>query len=106
MPQQACIISCSFPSKEAARAAAQALLAAKLIACGQIREIESHYNWQGKTEQSSEWLLELKTLENLYPQIEAKLKDLHSYDCPEILATALLTGSKDYLQWLEEQCSG
>jgi len=83
---------------------AQALVEGRLAACVQITgPIQSVYRWQEKIERADEWLCSIKTRKTLFSEVEAAIRQLHPYQCPEILATPILAGSDAYLQWLSEQ---
>lgn len=86
-----------------ARRIAETLVARRLAACVQIGgPIESIYRWQGNVETSQEWLCTAKTTQEAYPHVEQCIRELHSYDEPEIVATEVVTGSVSYLKWLQE----
>jgi len=86
--------------KEAAKIA-QVLLESKLIACANIIDgVRSLFWWQGKIDSSKEVLLVLKTKKILFKKIVAKVKSLHSYQTPEIIALPIVNGSDDYLSWV------
>lgn len=86
--------------EEAAKIGAD-LLERRLVACVQtIGPITSRYRWQGKLEEEREWQLLAKTETGLYPQVEVAIRDLHSYEEPEIIAIPVLAGSKGYLDWI------
>jgi periplasmic divalent cation tolerance protein len=81
---------------------AQTLVQQRLAACVQIiGPIASVYHWQGKVEKAQEWQCWCKSRRELYDRIEAAIRRLHPYQVPEILATAVLAGSADYLAWLD-----
>jgi periplasmic divalent cation tolerance protein len=83
------------------------LLERRLVACAQtVGPITSRYRWQGKLEEEREWQLLAKTEAGLYPQVEVAIRDLHSYEEPEILAIPVLAGSKGYLDWVSANVSG
>jgi len=89
--------------KQQARAIAQGLLKAKLIACANIVDgIESLFWWQGKIDTSKEALLILKTRKSLFNELAAKVKALHSYDVPEIIALPIAAGEGKYLKWIKD----
>ena len=67
--------------------------------------IESIYHWKGKMETSREWLLLIKTREDLFKKIKSSIKKLHSYETPEIIAVPIIKGSKEYLNWLDDELS-
>jgi periplasmic divalent cation tolerance protein len=88
-------------SKDQADKLAQALVARRLAACVQVAgPITSTYHWQGKIETSQEWTCLIKSLESKYTALEAAIRELHPYEVPEILATRVVAGSKDYLDWV------
>jgi len=90
--------------KKDAEALARAVLDGRLGACVQLSgPIESHYWWNGRIETASEWTVTIKTRRDLYRPLEKLLLDLHPYDQPEILATAVSEVSAGYLKWLTEQ---
>jgi len=81
---------------------AKALVEGRLAACANILEnVSSIYWWEGRVEQSKECLLTVKTVDGLLQQIIDKVKELHSYRTPEIIAFEVKGGSKDYLDWVE-----
>lgn len=87
-----------------ARNIARALVKERLAACVNLHTpaVRSVYRWQGKVEQANEVLLTIKTSSRLFPRVERRVKQLHSYDTPEILGVTVAAGSRDYLKWLEE----
>lgn len=88
--------------EEAARLA-DLLVGANLAACVQILpEIESVYRWQGKIERQAEVLLFAKTSRAKFSELEREVRNLHSYETPEIVAVPIVEGSKAYLDWLDE----
>lgn len=88
-------------SKQEAETIAQQLLDAKLIACANIVwPVSSRFRWGGKVEQAEEFLVLLKSRQDLFDELTAKVKALHSYEVPEVLALPIAAGSKDYLDWL------
>jgi len=82
---------------------ARALVEGRLAACVNIvRNIRSIYSWQGKVEDESEILMIVKTQKNLFNSLSKKVRELHSYTVPEIIAVPIVEGSEDYLKWLKE----
>jgi periplasmic divalent cation tolerance protein len=95
------------PSKELADAIARALIERRLAACVQIAgPITSVYRWQGQIETSSEWTCTIKARAARYAEVEAAIRELHTYDVPEILATPVAAGSAAYLEWLAAEATG
>jgi periplasmic divalent cation tolerance protein len=93
----------TFDDRSLAENLAKELLEKRLAACIQIAEIESFYRWKGNVENSKEFLCIIKTKKDLYEAVESEIKRLHSYEVPEIIALPILSGSKEYLSWIEEE---
>ncbi|MBN1621573.1 MAG: divalent-cation tolerance protein CutA [Endomicrobiales bacterium] len=94
-------ITCS--DREEAGKISKALLDEKLAACvNMVPEIHSTYWWQGKIETSAEVFLMAKTAESKLDIVIAKVKELHSYDVPEVIALPIVGGNPDYLKWIDE----
>jgi periplasmic divalent cation tolerance protein len=97
-------VTAAVGSREEAGRIATALVERRLAACVQIvGPVRSVYRWQGKVEQADEWLCQAKTTRDRFDAVEAAIHELHSYECPEIIATPIVAGSAAYLQWLGEQ---
>jgi len=91
-------------SREEAEKLARHLLEARLAACvNVIMQIQSFYWWQGKIEDSQEWLLIIKTARDLFDKVRAVLETAHSYELPEVLALPIVDGSPNYLAWLDRE---
>ena len=95
-------VSCAAGSQENAREIAAALVEQRLAACVHVMPIESHYRWQGQVHHDSEFLLEAKTTAEKLAAIEDLIKQLHSYELPEVSVTAIIGGSADYLTWIAD----
>lgn len=65
-----------------------------------VRGVRSIYRWEGKTEDEQEVLMIVKTRKSLFAKLSQRVKALHSYTVPEIIATQVVQGSEDYLRWL------
>jgi periplasmic divalent cation tolerance protein len=90
--------------REDAERIARELVERRLVACVQISgPIESTYRWQGKIETAEEWQCRAKTRGDLFDRIEQAIRQLHPYEVPEILAIPILSGSADYLAWLDSE---
>jgi periplasmic divalent cation tolerance protein len=95
------VVLCTVPDEGSAGRIAQALVAEGLAACVNVLpRLSSVYRWEGEVRSSEEVLLILKTRQERYAALEARVKELHPYTVPEIIALPIQQGSKDYLDWL------
>ncbi|PYS82774.1 MAG: divalent-cation tolerance protein CutA, partial [Acidobacteria bacterium] len=80
---------------------AEMLVSARLAACVQILpEIESVYRWQGEVKREKEILILATTVASRFADLETKVRTLHSYETPEIIAVPITASSAPYLEWL------
>ena len=90
-------------SEEDAGRMTRSLVEKRLAACTQIiGPLLSTYWWKGEIEEAKEWLCIIKSRKELYNELEQAIKEVHTYEKPEIVATSIIEGSKDYLSWLNE----
>lgn len=98
------MITTTVESRVDAEKMAAMLLANRLVACAQITgPVSSSYWWQGKIVSSEEYLLVMKSDESRYDELEQRIRELHPYETPEIIATAITHISEGYRQWLEQE---
>ena len=91
-------------SEEEGARIAEALLEERLIACANlVGGIRSLYRWKGQVCDDREILLLCKTQRQLFPQLSGKVKSIHSYEVPEIIALPLIEGWQPYLDWVEQE---
>ena len=91
-------------NREEALVIARTVVAEKLAACANILgEVTSIYEWQGEVHEDGEAALILKTRTELFGDLAARIRELHSYDCPCIVAWPIEAGSEDYLSWIGDQ---
>ena len=91
----------TLPERAHAEALARDLLAARLAACIQIgAAVESLYHWRGEIETASETPLAIKTRAELYPRVEAAIRERHPYELPEIVAVPITDGWPGYVDWI------
>jgi periplasmic divalent cation tolerance protein len=96
------ILLCTVPDRETAKDLAEMLVEKGLAACVNISSpITSIYRWQGKTEQSDEFQLFVKTTKDRYQACESVLLAKHPYELPEIIAVPVEQGLDGYLNWVE-----
>ena len=83
---------------------AEALVTDRLAACvNVVGPISSTYRWQGEIVHDQELLLVIKTRAALFGAVEARVKQLHSYTTPEVIALPIAAGSAAYLDWLRAE---
>lgn len=97
-----CLVMVTAASEQEGEKIAKALLAEKLAACVNITPVSSFYTWQEKINSDREWQLLIKTSLNLFDELAQKIKVLHSYEVPEIIALPIITGSQSYLNWITD----
>jgi periplasmic divalent cation tolerance protein len=88
------------PSRDEAQSIARLLIEEKLAACVQLLPIESFYIWQDKTQNDAEILLLIKTRTALFDAAIARIKQVHTYTVPEIVAIPFAAGFQDYFAWI------
>ncbi len=97
------LVLCTVNSRDLANNIAKSLVSEKLAACVNISEnITSVYTWDNKVVEDNEILLIIKSKKSLFPMVESKIKQLHTYDVPEIISIDIQEGSEDYLKWLNQ----
>ncbi len=82
---------------------ARSIVDAGLGACVQVAEVRSFYRWEGDVHDDPEWQLQVKTSAARLEAVIAHIREHHSYDVPEIIATPIVGGSQDYLGWVTEE---
>lgn len=94
----------TIDDRAAAQALADALVGERLAACVQVSgPIASTYRWQGKLERAEEWLCTAKTTGARASALVTRLRELHSYDHPEILVTPVTDADAGYAAWVAAQ---
>ncbi len=97
------IVFITASNEEEAAQIARALVEARLAGCVNIvRGVRSVYRWQEKIEDEPELLMIAKTRRERFEALVGKVKELHSYAVPEVVAFPIVEGSADYLAWLKE----
>jgi periplasmic divalent cation tolerance protein len=102
-PSQYGVVLVTTSSVEEAEEIATVLVQEQFAACVSILPINSIYTWQGKLHKEQEWQLLIKTDLAQFPILEAKIRELHSYEVPEIIALPIIAGSQPYLNWISQQ---
>ena len=95
------VVLVTVPDGKDASRIGEALVSEKLAACvNVVPGIESIYRWEGAVTRDAEWLLIIKTTEKRFDEMERRVKELHVYDTPEVIAVKVSGGSEEYLEWL------
>jgi len=95
------LILVATKDKQEAEKITLALLNERLIACGNITSpVTSFFHWSGQIEKSEEYLVFMKSRMDLFAQVAERVKALHSYEVPEILALPIADGARTYFDWL------
>jgi periplasmic divalent cation tolerance protein len=100
----ACFVYITAPDKAAALTIGRALVDARLAACANVFDgMTSVYRWQGRVQEDGEAVLIAKTREDLVPALTEKVRALHSYECPCVVALPVVGGSQPFLDWIEAE---
>ncbi len=97
-----CIVQTTTDDGVKADEIAAALVAERLAACVQIASVVSHYFWKGAPERAQEFLLSIKAHRDDFEAVAAKIRELHDYDLPEIVALPIISADPAYLDWMAE----
>ncbi len=98
------LILSTVDSAELGHKVANGLVEAGLAACVNIvANVRSVYRWEGRICDERELLLVIKTRSELFEAVRALIRQLHTYEVPEIIAVPICRGDSDYLSWLDEQ---
>jgi periplasmic divalent cation tolerance protein len=97
------VVLCTVPDAATGERIAEALVEERLAACvNLVPGLRSFYRWKGKLQREAELLLVIKTRAERLDALMERLKSLHPYEVPEILALPIAAGSEAYLLWIEE----
>jgi len=96
------IIKTTFPDKDSAKSAAKLIVERRLAACVQLLPIESVYSWQGEICDESEVLLLIKTRAERFGEVAEFIKQIHTYEVPEIVQVPIVGGLGEYLLWIDD----
>jgi len=96
------LVLSTVPVKGSARIA-EMLVNERLVACVNATPVRSTYRWKGEICRDREELLVMKTRESLFPKVMKRLREVHPYEVPEILAVPVWGGFPGYLDWVTEE---
>lgn len=98
------VLLATAPDGPAAETLARTLVTEGLAACvNRVPGVQSTYRWQGAVQESAEVLLVIKSTSAAYAALERRIRELHPYEVPEIVALPIVRGSQPYLAWLTGQ---
>jgi periplasmic divalent cation tolerance protein len=98
----ACLVCINAGSREEALAVGRALVEERLAAAANVMDgVTSIYHWQGAIEETGEALLIVKTRAALVGPLTERVRALHSYDCPAVVALPVIDGHAPYLAWID-----
>ncbi|HTR45713.1 MAG TPA: divalent-cation tolerance protein CutA [Thermodesulfovibrionales bacterium] len=97
------VVLITASNEEEAAKIARALVDSGLAGCVNIvRGVRSIYRWKGMIEDEAEVLMIAKTAKDKFGALSKKVKEMHSYTVPEIIAFPIVEGSREYLDWLRD----
>ena len=100
----ACMIYVTTSTREEAVGIARQLVESRLAACANVLPaVTSVYWWRDALQEDSEAVLIVKTRRDLVGEVTAKVKELHSYDCPCVVSIHLEGGNEDYFEWIAKE---
>ncbi|HNX53246.1 MAG TPA: divalent-cation tolerance protein CutA [Pontiellaceae bacterium] len=98
------LIYVTAPSRKEAERLAETVVTERLAACANILDgVTSIFHWEGNLCRENEAVLFLKTEEDRTEALIARIRQLHSYECPCITVLPVEGGSPDFLQWVKEE---
>ena len=96
-------VSTTLPDRDAANRLGRRLVEERLAACAQVvGPVSSVFWWHGEVESAGEWYCHLKTTAARVDALIARIRELHPYETPEILAVPVVQGDEAYLRWIAD----
>jgi periplasmic divalent cation tolerance protein len=100
-PAEALVVLIAIPAADAPGLARKLVEERRAACVNQLPGVRSTYVWDGRVEEAGETLLLVKTTVAGYPALERRVRELHPYDVPELLAVRVAAGFEPYLDWLK-----
>jgi periplasmic divalent cation tolerance protein len=98
------LVLTTVPDERSGQKIATHIVKERLSACVTVSAAsQSFYWWQGKISNEKEHILFIKTKASLFTDLEKRIKEIHPYEVPEIVALPFLKGSAKYLNWIEKE---
>ena len=102
MGAESLVVLCTCPDEGTGQRVARSLVEEGLAACvNAIPNIVSTYRWEDRVQDDREVLLLIKSSSSVYGRLEARIRELHPYELPEVVAVPVVRGSAAYLDWLQ-----
>lgn len=102
-PLDACIVFVTVGGPELAQTIARSLVEERLAACVNVLPgVTSIYRWEGRICEDAEVVLVIKTTAGRLDALTSRVRDLHTYQVPEVVAVPIVAGSAPYLAWVAE----
>jgi periplasmic divalent cation tolerance protein len=95
------VVLCTAPPGGAENIA-RTIVQERLAACVNVTEVKSYFAWEGKLCMDPEELMIIKTNMKTVEPLRARIKELHSYELPEIIVLPIVAGDEGYLQWIKQ----
>ena len=98
------VVLCTVGDDASAQALARALVEERLAGCVSRAPVQSTYRWKEAVVSEGEVLLTIKTERSLWLSVRRRIRELHAYECPEIVGIDAAEVDSDYLEWLLAAC--
>lgn len=97
-------VTTTLPDRASADRLAETLVAERLAACAQVLgPVSSTYRWEGRVQHAEEWYCNLKTTDQQLPALQQRIRELHPYELPEVIAISISGGDQQYLEWIRTE---
>ena len=102
-----CVVLVTCANRKEAKAIGNEIVKLKLAACANIiGQINSLFFWNKKLQSEKECLVVFKTRISRFPKLSTQVKKMHSYSVPEIIALPIISGNREYLNWVKLESGG
>ncbi len=103
-PAQHVVVQVTTGSRDQAERIARSLVERRLAASGQVGPLHTWYRWKGHVHEAEEHLVSLFTRRDRFDDVARAVRELHGYELPQIVAVPLVTGTPEFLRWIDESC--
>ncbi|HRP35387.1 MAG TPA: divalent-cation tolerance protein CutA [Gammaproteobacteria bacterium] len=108
MPDNEClVVLCTCPDGAPAASLAESLVDERLAACvNRLPGVASCFRWEGRVQHETETLLLIKTTRARLAALTTRIRELHPYELPEVIAVPVMGGLEQYLDWVRAGVTG